>query len=67
MAIGGKLGETGSDGTVGNSGAEPGVVVLVVVGCVCLYVCVCVSGVCLVCVGCAALLEHRGKAEEGGS
>lgn len=46
MAIGGKLGETGSDGTVGNSGAEPGVVVLVVVGCVCLYVCVCVSGVC---------------------
>lgn len=54
VAVGGRLGETGSDGTVGKSGAEPrsgGV-------------CVCVS---LVCVGCAALLEQRGEALEGGS
>lgn len=32
VTIGGKLGETGSDGTVGKSGAEPGVVVWVAVG-----------------------------------
>ena len=40
MAVGGRLGETGSDGTVGKSGAELG-------GRVCVCVCVCVFGVCV--------------------
>lgn len=50
VALRGRLEETGSDGTVGKSGAEPQG-----------------GGVCVFGVGCDALLENRGKTEEGGS
>ena len=57
VAVGGRLGETGSDGTVGGSRGR-----IWVVGCV--YVCVWSVCMCLECVGCADLLEHRGYVEE---
>lgn len=50
MAVGGRLGETGSDGTVGKSGAELGgrVCVCVCLECVCVWMCVCVWSVLVV-------------------